>query len=114
MHRIGTAGWSVPKSEKEQGTHLSRYSGTLPCVDINSSFYRPHRATTWAKWAEETYRLHGSPRTYYSNYEDEFLTAFAAEIKSRDNVWVIFDNTALSYAYSNALKLQALMASSDI
>jgi uncharacterized protein YecE (DUF72 family) len=236
MHRVGTAGWSVPTGKKEQETHLYRYSRTLSCVEINSSFYRPHRATTWAKWAKETppnfrfsikapktvtheeklrnpapllkaffeqiqpmhekmgpillqlppslsfdfaladdffsllrglyegevvleprhatwfttsadallkrlaiarvaadppkgdpiaampsgdtrlayYRLHGSPRIYYSNYEDEFLTAFGTEVESRDNVWIIFDNTALSYAYSNALRLQTLITSSSI
>jgi uncharacterized protein YecE (DUF72 family) len=53
---IGTAGWSVPKQYLDQfpqtGTHLERYSQVLPCVEINSSFYRSHRITTWAKWAE--------------------------------------------------------------
>lgn len=60
------------------------------------------------------YRLHGAPRTYYSNYENDFLIALTSRIKVEDNVWVIFDNTALSYAYSNALRLQTLMISSDI
>jgi uncharacterized protein YecE (DUF72 family) len=236
MRCIGTSGWSVPKGEKLEGTRLYRYSRALSCVEINSSFYRPHRAATWAKWAKEApsnfrfsikapkmvtheeklrnsgsllkvffeeiepmcektgpilfqlppslsfdlalaedffsllrelycgevvleprhstwftapvnillkrlaiarvaadppkgdpiaatpggdtrlvyYRLHGSPRIYYSNYEDQFLTAFATRIKSLDNVWIIFDNTALSHAYSNALKLQTLIASSDV
>jgi uncharacterized protein YecE (DUF72 family) len=235
MHRVGTVGWSVPTGKREQGTHLYRYSRTLSCVEINSSFYRPHRAATWAKWAKETppnfrfsikapksvtheeklrdtgpllktffeqiepmhektgpilfqlppslsfdfalaedffsllrdlyqgkivleprhatwyttsvnlllqrlaiarvaadppngdpiaatpggdtglvyYRLHGSPRIYYSNYEEEFLTTFASGIESHDDVWVVFDNTALSYAYSNALRLQTLIASSN-
>src|SRR5580698_2965788 len=54
MHWIGTAGWSVPRGEKEQGTHLHRYSRIFSCVEINSSFYRPHRAATWAKWSRET------------------------------------------------------------
>ncbi|WP_213807219.1 DUF72 domain-containing protein [Granulicella sp. dw_53] len=231
MHRIGTAGWSIPPSEEQERTRLYRYSRTLSCVEINSSFYRPHRTATWAKWAKETpsnfrfsikapktvtheeklhntapllktffeqiepmrekmgpilfqlppslsfdfalaedffslvrelyqgevvleprntnwfttaantlfkrfaiarvaadppkgdpiaatpggdtklayYRLHGSPRTYYSNYEDKFLTALAAEVKSHDNVWIVFDNTALSHAYANALRLQTLI-----
>lgn len=236
MHRVGTAGWFVPTSKKDQGTHLYRYSRTLSCVEINSSFYRPHRAATWAKWAKETppnfrfsikapktvtheeklrntvpllksffeqiepmhektgpillqlppslsfdfalaedffsllrelyqgevvleprhatwfttsvnvllkrlaitrvaadppkgdpiaatpggdtglayYRLHGSPRIYYSNYEDGFLATFATEIETYDNVWIVFDNTALLYAYSNALRLQTLTTSSNI
>ena len=56
------------------------------------------------------YRLHGTPRTYYSNYEGPFLATLAARIAALNNVWVIFDNTALSHAYSNALCLQKLIA----
>ncbi|WP_158750712.1 DUF72 domain-containing protein [Acidobacterium sp. S8] len=230
MHWIGTAGWSVPADAEKLGTHLYRYSRIFSCVEINSSFYRSHRAATWARWSQETpssfrfsikapkaitherklrnaadlleaffeqiepmgqktgpilfqlppslsfdlevaedffsslrrlykgevvleprhrtwftasvnailknltitraaadpakadpvaaepggdtglayYRLHGTPNTYYSKYEDDFLIALASRIKLRGNVWVVFDNTALSYAYSNALQLQAL------
>jgi uncharacterized protein YecE (DUF72 family) len=55
MIYIGTAGWSIPKQYAAElphtGTHLERYSQTLPCAEINSSFYRPHRLSTWEKWA---------------------------------------------------------------
>ncbi len=60
MHRmasifIGCAGWSVPRQEQPNfpadGTHLERYAGRLPAVEINSSFYRPHRPATYVKWA---------------------------------------------------------------
>ena len=54
-HLIGVAGWSLPKAEQDafpvEGTHLQRYAARLPAVEINSSFYRPHRPTTYAKWA---------------------------------------------------------------
>jgi uncharacterized protein YecE (DUF72 family) len=56
MHRTGTAGWSLPIKPKEPGSHLHHYSRTLRCVEINSTFYRPHRAATWARWATETPR----------------------------------------------------------
>jgi uncharacterized protein YecE (DUF72 family) len=53
--RIGTAGWSVPSAEKEafakEGSQLERYSSRFTCVEINSSFYRPHRAETYLRWA---------------------------------------------------------------
>jgi uncharacterized protein YecE (DUF72 family) len=53
--RVGCAGWSLPKEHAGQfpaeGTHLSRYARCLPAVEVNSSFYRPHRPTTYAKWA---------------------------------------------------------------
>ena len=231
MHRTGTAGWSLSVKPDEPGSHLFHYSRTLACVEINSSFYRPHRASTWARWASETpadfrfsikaprtitheaklrnvegllkaflaqiepmqeragpilfqlppsfefeagsageflallrtlykgdaaleprhatwftagvddllkkyviarvaadppkgspeaaepggamhfayYRLHGSPRIYYSNYDDPFLSRLAARVKSLNPAWIIFDNTALSHAYPNALSFQRLL-----
>ena len=54
--RIGTAGWSVPSSYLDQvplgGSHLERYARRLNAVEINSSFYRPHRRTTYQRWAQ--------------------------------------------------------------
>lgn len=52
---IGCAGWSVPKEYAahfpEAGTHLERYAGVFPGVEINSSFYRPHQFATYERWA---------------------------------------------------------------
>lgn len=51
---IGTAGWSIPRASGHRfdghGTHLHRYARALRCAEINSSFYRPHAAATYAKW----------------------------------------------------------------
>lgn len=56
--RVGCAGWSIPKEHAarfpEEGSHLARYARQLPAVEINSSFYRPHRPATYARWAAET------------------------------------------------------------
>ena len=56
--RIGTAGWATPRQHAAcfptGGSILSRYSARLPAVEINTSFYRSHRASTWARWAQET------------------------------------------------------------
>jgi uncharacterized protein YecE (DUF72 family) len=53
--RVGTAGWSLRSQHVDvfagEGSHLQRYAATFNCVEINSSFYRPHRAATYAKWA---------------------------------------------------------------
>jgi uncharacterized protein YecE (DUF72 family) len=53
--RIGTAGWSIPRAHAAAfpatGTHLARYAAVLPCAEINTSFYRPHRPATYARWA---------------------------------------------------------------
>ncbi|HZF67489.1 MAG TPA: DUF72 domain-containing protein [Gemmatirosa sp.] len=229
---VGTAGWSLPRDAQPhfpaEGTHLARYATRLPAVEINSSFYRPHRPSTYARWAatvppgfrfsvkvpraitherrlrdaeplldaflaEATalgaalgcllvqlppslafaaadaerflaalrerhegatvieprhatwftpvaerllvelrvgrvaadpsrvpaaaepggwpgtvyYRLHGSPRTYYSAYAPEYLDALAERLRASSGApaWCIFDNTALGAATENALAL---------
>ena len=52
---VGCAGWNLPPHEKhrfpESGSHLARYAARLSAVEINSSFYRPHRPDTYARWA---------------------------------------------------------------
>jgi uncharacterized protein YecE (DUF72 family) len=238
----GTAGWTVPKqhlslfsgsAEDAKLSHLERYANRLPCVEVNSSFHRPHRRTTWERWAAATpddfrfavkapkavthtaklvntggalleffdavqglgdklgpvliqlppklafdeglaqeffttlrelhqggvvleprhaswfsasvdqllrsfqiarvaadppkgsaaaaqpggwpdlcyWRLHGAPRTYYSDYDDHWLRAFAERLLLPDGrsgqkeTWVIFDNTALGHATANAVSL---------
>jgi uncharacterized protein YecE (DUF72 family) len=231
---IGTAGWSLPKADQPrfpgEGTHLQRYARVLGAAEINSSFYRPHRPETYARWAASVpdpfrfsvklpktitherrlldceellaafldqvqglgeklgcllvqlppslgyhasfagaffavlralhdgsvaleprhatwftsdaadamreygvarvaadparvpaaatpggarevvyYRLHGSPRVYYSRYDGAYLDSLAAEIdsaaQSADAVWCIFDNTAAGCAIPNGLDL---------
>ena len=55
---IGTAGWSVPRASTHRcpgpGTHLERYARVFPCAEINSSFYQPHAAATYARWRDCT------------------------------------------------------------
>ena len=229
---MGTAGWTVrkdaPSEFNGEGTHLARYARGLRCVEVNSTFYRSHRAATWLRWAASTpddfrfsvkapkaithtaklqgvggllvefldqvnalgeklgpllfqlpprlafdagvaeeflgtlreltqgqvafeprhaswfegesgdllrrheiarvaadparvpaaarpggwlgwryYRLHGSPRTYWSRYSQEYVQTLAAElVQKRGEVWCIFDNTADGAAIWNALELR--------
>ena len=59
------------------------------------------------------YRLHGSPRMYYSEYSAEYLDALASDIKSAtktQRVWCFFDNTASGMAAKNALDLTTQLA----
>jgi uncharacterized protein YecE (DUF72 family) len=62
-----------------------------------------------AGWPELIYfRLHGSPRRYYSSYSEQFLADLAEKLRrlsSRAVVWCIFDNTASGAAVGNALEL---------
>jgi len=50
---IGTAGWTIPTPLAAmfsgQGTHLERYARRFSAVEINSSFYRPHKPSTYAR-----------------------------------------------------------------
>ena len=52
--KIGTAGWSIPRELAAQfppeGTSLSRYATRFSVAEINSSFHRPHRLSTWQRW----------------------------------------------------------------
>ena len=235
---VGIAGWALRKEQAHrfpaEGSHLERYAASFPCVEINSSFYRPHRPQTYARWgacvppgfrfsvkipkritherrlgavdgpvdalldaflAECTalglrlgpllvqlppslaldlpvaaaffdalrgrfggavvceprhaswftpegerllvdhavarvaadpvcapggdapagdarlayFRLHGSPRIYYSPYEPAYLDRLAETLRAHASrgaeVWCIFDNTALGYAYADAFEL---------
>ncbi|MBV9393140.1 MAG: DUF72 domain-containing protein [Methylobacteriaceae bacterium] len=235
---VGTAGWGVDRRYAAHfpaaGSHLERYSRTLSAAEINSSFHRPHRRSTYERWAESVpedfrfcvklpktitherrlvgcdslldafvaevaglglklgcmlvqlppklafdeevvaaffsalreristalaceprhatwfeenadralaglqvarvaadpprapsadapggwpgliyYRLHGSPRIYYSAYGDDVLAKLAATLaaSARDGVpaWCMFDNTMSAAATGNALTLQALL-----
>jgi uncharacterized protein YecE (DUF72 family) len=231
---IGTAGWSIPSKEKPRfppdESLLARYAQVLSGVEINSTFYRPHRASTFERWAASVprafrfsvkiprtithdhllvgcakplkqfladlaplgsrlgcllvqlppslafdariarafltvlrkqfdggvaleprhaswpgpvadrllnqfevarvaadppratddgapggwpglayFRLHGSPRIYYSSYDDGYLDALAGRLqqlrRARIPTWCIFDNTTLGAATGNALSL---------
>lgn len=231
---VGTAGWSIPRAAGHrcagEGTHLQRYARVFRCAEINSSFHRPHAATTYARWAASTppdfrfavklpkaithvrklrasrapleqfleesgglgtkrgpllvqlppsfqydrrvagrffallrllyagplvceprhsswftgaesmlasfqvarvaadpppvpaahepggwpglvyFRLHGSPRTYWSSYGQETLEAIALAMRrSGSESWCVFDNTAAGAALENAWELQQLL-----
>jgi len=65
-------------------------------------------------YAQLTYfRLHGSPRVYWSSYDDAFLIRFAAQLmqllKAGRTVWTIFDNTAAGAAAMDALRLRRIV-----
>ncbi len=233
---VGCAGWSLPREHQAGfpagGTHLERYAARFPAAEINTSFHRPHRPSTYARWgaavppsfrfsvkvpkaithglrlrgagdaldaflaeagglgerlgcllvqlppsldfdaavaggffcalrdrtavpvaceprhaswftaeadallagagaarvaadparvpeagepggAPDTvyYRLHGSPRIYYSAYDEAYLAALAARLREHSDAgrraWCIFDNTAAGAATANALDLLA-------
>lgn len=52
---VGTAGWNIPRVHGERfaadGSQLQRYASRLNAAEINTSFYRPHAAATYERWA---------------------------------------------------------------
>lgn len=53
--RIGCAGWSIPAQHghlfDDAASHLARYATRFDVVEINSTFHRPHRPSTFERWA---------------------------------------------------------------
>lgn len=67
--------------------------------------------TQWRYW-----RWHGSPRTYYSRYDDAALASLAAAMRQATDdapAWCILDNTAAGHAVADAARLQALLGIAD-
>ena len=62
----------------------------------------------WSYW-----RWHGSPRMYYSAYDDAALRALAQALRKshqpQSPAWCILDNTASGHAVENAARLQSLV-----
>lgn len=62
------------------------------------------------------FRLHGSPRIYYSSYAPETLRSFELRLcdcAQTAPVWCIFDNTAEGAALENLFVLQAALLLND-
>ncbi|MBC8144927.1 MAG: DUF72 domain-containing protein [bacterium] len=88
---VGTASWALPREEQPNfppdGTHLERYATRFTAVEINSSFYRPHRTKTYERWAAsvpEEFRFSVKmPKAITHERRlreaDELLDAFVAE-----------------------------------
>jgi len=110
------------------------YHGAAMCEPRHATWFQPHvdqllrnhhvsrvaadppMAVTGSQPGGDTqlvyYRLHGSPRTYWSNYSVDHLDKLADEVKAYDEnttSWVIFDNTAAGYAALNALQMRDLL-----
>jgi uncharacterized protein YecE (DUF72 family) len=99
------ASWFAdPVDELLEEFQIARVAADPPCIAP---------AAEPGGFAETVYfRLHGSPRTYYSEYSRGFLKALAAQcadLSSKSQVWCVFDNTAAGFAIPNALKLSEMV-----
>jgi uncharacterized protein YecE (DUF72 family) len=118
------------------GGFRDRYEGTIVCEPRHLSWFTSaaerllvrHQVTRVAADPPRTvdgnvpggwdgvayFRLHGSPRTYWSRYEMEYLDRLADRVKqaaARGDVWCIFDNTAAGAAPENAFELREKLGS---
>lgn len=54
--RVGCASWALPSAVKSRfgrgDSVLAVYATRFDAVEINSSFYRPHRRSTYQRWSE--------------------------------------------------------------
>lgn len=95
--RHGT--WFDGEADRRLGTHGVGRVGADPAVCASA---RAPSAVGPRYW-----RLHGSPRTYWSVYEDDVLADAARDLlratREGATAWCIFDNTALGASVPNAL-----------
>ena len=100
------ASWFSPDVDKWLSEQSVGRVAADPALGPNAD-----RIGGWSKTAY--YRLHGSPRTYYSPYDHEALKDWAeivtSQASSTDEVWIIFDNTARGAAADNALFFQQII-----
>jgi hypothetical protein len=102
---LNWARWSSSSRRASPSTHGSLKSSSQPC---GSTTPARSSASPGGTGGLVYYRLHGSPRMYYSTYDDAYLDKLAKELVTAAAVrptWCIFDNTALGAATANALRV---------
>ena len=96
------ATWFAPEADRA----LSKMKVARVAADPE----RVAGALTPGGWQGLRYwRLHGSPKLYYSSYPMDWLEAVSRQMGPND--WCIFDNTMSGAALENALQLRQLTAS---
>ena len=107
------------------------YKGTVVCEPRHATWFSPAVASLLdeygisrvaadpppvpearvpAGWPRLAYfRLHGSPRKYWSRYDEDDIATLAAAVRraaTAKEVWCVFDNTASGAAIENAWELR--------
>src|SRR6187551_1744235 len=84
---VGTAAWSIPRTEQARfppgESILARYAKVLSAVEINSTFHRPHRASTFERWAASVPRgFRFSVKLPRTITHDQRLTRSSAQLEA--------------------------------
>ena len=114
------------------------YDGALVCEPRHATWFSPLLASlleqyrisrvaadpspvpgaTTAGWPRVAYfRLHGSPRTYWSRYDERAIAALAmtiGRISTAEQIWCVFDNTASGSAIENAWELRERLSGNSL
>ncbi len=101
------ASWFGPQAQALWQRHGIARVAADPVAPVATAG-EPGGDTRWRYW-----RWHGSPRMYYSAYDDAALRRLADAVRSagsRSRHWIVFDNTAHGHAANDAARLQDLMA----
>jgi len=94
------ASWFTPEADAAlRQLHVARVAADPPRA--------PGDGTPGGDTRLAYFRLHGSPKIYYSDYPDLALESLAPRLRETD--WCIFDNTAAFHATGNALALTEKM-----
>jgi uncharacterized protein YecE (DUF72 family) len=133
----------LPKSHVFERRVTDRFLGRLRSLDAGPVVVEPRHASWFAAAADRVlmnhhvaraaadpiccpgaglpggwprlvyYRLHGTPRMYWSRYAPEYIAALAADLdahaRTGAQVWCVFDNTAWGGAILNALELEGVL-----
>jgi uncharacterized protein YecE (DUF72 family) len=128
----GSFEFKRPLVDRFLGMLRRRHRGVVVCEPRHASWYavdaeallreyeialvaadppRGTKACTPGAWGEVMYyRLHGSPRCYFSPYQQPFLAAVAGRFREFPGpAWCIFDNTGSGAAFENAVRLRELV-----
>jgi uncharacterized protein YecE (DUF72 family) len=99
------ASWFTPEAEQLLRDHEVARVAADPAKWPGADTPGGHPAIAYFRW-------HGSPRVYWSSYDDAWLAEKArvlAALPKRVQRWCIFDNTASGAALGNALRLRDLL-----
>ncbi|MGN6111995.1 MAG: DUF72 domain-containing protein [Luteimonas sp.] len=104
------ASWFAPAADAVFARHAIARAAADPARLPEAAV--PGGAGAGARWSY--WRWHGSPRIYYSSYDDDALAALARALvrsgSARAPAWCILDNTAHGHAMDDAARLQRMAA----
>ena len=102
--------WFEPRADELLREHgISRVAADPAITSVAAAPGGSATAQELGADAVAYYRLHGSPRMYWSSYSSERLAEWSAQMRAIGNscAWCIFDNTASGAAIENALTLNS-------